>query len=172
VDILVLIDDATARLADASEEMTDEDAAGPSLLEGWSRAHVLTHVARNADALRNLLIWARTGVETPAYAAPGERDAGIEAGAGRTAAELAADIRESGAAFSAEAAMLTEQSWLAMVSMLDGAKFPAELILPRRLVEVELHYTDLGRGYTRADWPPAFAELDLPEPMRTYRATR
>lgn len=172
MDILWLIDDATTRLVETSAGLTDEDAAAPSLLPGWTRGHVLTHIARNADALRNLLIWARTGVETPAYATPGTRDEDIAAGAGRSAAELAADIRESGAAFSAEAATLTEQSWLAMVSMPDGVKFPAELILPRRLVEVELHYTDLGAGYTRADWPAAFAELDLPEPMRTFRASR
>ena len=29
------------------------------------RAHVLTHVARNADAMINLLTWARTGVRHP-----------------------------------------------------------------------------------------------------------
>src|SRR5580698_10405882 len=129
-----MIDDATARLAATSEGLTDEDAAAPSLLPGWTRGHVLTHIARNADALRNLLIWARTGVERPDYATTGARDQDIAAGASSSAAELAADIRESGAAFSAEAASLTEGSWQAMVSMPDGAKFPAEVILPRRLV--------------------------------------
>src|SRR5271154_5257682 len=142
-----MIDDATARLAEASEGLTDEEAAAPSLLPGWTRGHVLTHIARNADALRNLLIWARTGGETPAYATPGTRDADIAAGANRGAAELAAGFRGWGAAFSAEAVSLTEQSWQAIVSLPDGVKFPAELILPRRLVEVELHYTDLGAGY-------------------------
>jgi maleylpyruvate isomerase len=172
VDILGLIDDASARLAQTAEGLTDEEVAAPSLLPGWSRGHVLTHVARNADALRNLLIWARTGVETPSYASQEARDAGIEAGAGRTSAELAADIRESAAAFRAEAAIFPERAWQVMVRLLDGAEFPAELLLPRRLVEVELHYTDLGCGYTRTNWPTAFADLDLPEPMRTLRSTR
>jgi maleylpyruvate isomerase len=172
VDILGLIDDATARLAEATEGLTDEEVAAPSLLPGWTRGHVITHVARNAEALRNLLIWARTGVETPSYTSQEARDADIEAGAGRTAAALAADIRESGAAFSAEAAILPEGARLVMVSMLDGVDFPAERVLPRRLTEVELHHTDLGSGYTRADWPAAFAQLDLPEPMRGFRSTR
>ncbi len=43
---------------------------------------MLTHVARNADAMINLLTWARTGVPTPAYASDQQRDADIEAGAG------------------------------------------------------------------------------------------
>jgi maleylpyruvate isomerase len=172
VDTLGLIDDATARLAVAVEGLTDEEIAAPSLLPGWTRGHVITHVARNADALRNLLVWAHTGVETPSYPSQAARDAGIEAGARRSATELAADIRESGAAFSAEAATLPEQAWQVTVSMLDAEEFPAGRLLPRRLVEVELHHTDLGCGYTRADWPAAFAELDLPEPMRTFRSTR
>src|SRR5580658_6811383 len=90
-----MIDDATARLAATSEGLTDEDAAAPSLLPGWTRGHVLTHIARNADGLRNLLIWARTGVQTPQYASAEARETEISAGSGRTASELAADIASS-----------------------------------------------------------------------------
>ena len=43
---------------------------------------MLTHIARNADGLRNLLIWARTGIVTPQYADAAERERGIAAGAG------------------------------------------------------------------------------------------
>ncbi|MGH9095430.1 MAG: maleylpyruvate isomerase N-terminal domain-containing protein, partial [Acidimicrobiales bacterium] len=39
----------------------------PSLLPGWTQAHVVTHLARNADGLVNLLAWARTGIQTPMY---------------------------------------------------------------------------------------------------------
>jgi hypothetical protein len=52
---------------------------GPSLLPGWSRRTVIAHVARNADALCNLLTWARTGVETPMYASAEAREAAIAA---------------------------------------------------------------------------------------------
>ena len=90
---------ATDRLLATAAQLTDEQVKAPSLLPGWSRGHVLTHLARNADGLRNLLIWARTGVPTPQYASPQARDAAIAAGADRTAAEQAADIRDSAAAF-------------------------------------------------------------------------
>jgi hypothetical protein len=53
-----------------------------------------------------------------------------------------------------------------------SAPFPAAQLLARRLVEVELHHCDLGAGYTPADWPPAFAAMELAEPMRSQRQDR
>lgn len=167
-----MIDAATRRLLVTVESLDDDAVAEPSLLPGWTRGHVLAHVARNADALRNLLIWARTGVVTPGYRSKQARDEDIEAGAGRPVAEQAADIAASADAFLAEAALLPAEAWKAEVSIGGPELFPARLVLSKRLVEVELHHTDLGSGYTRADWPGAFAELELPEPMHTLRATR
>jgi maleylpyruvate isomerase len=170
-EMLELIDEATIALLAAVEPMTDADLQAASLLTGWSRGHVLTHLARNADALRNLLVWARTGVETPAYATEDARDADIEAGASRSAAEQFADLQRSCSAFRAEAEELPEQAWQATVAI-RGDGIPASNILIRRLTEVVLHHTDLGDGYTRADWPAGYAEMELPEPLATYRATR
>ena len=56
---------ATERLLATADALTGDQVREPSLLPGWTRGHVLTHVARNADGLRNLLIWARTGTEIP-----------------------------------------------------------------------------------------------------------
>src|SRR5579859_308739 len=86
---------ATDRVLATAAALTDAQAREPSLLPGWTRGHVLTHIARNADGLRNLLIWARTGTEVPMYASAQARNDDIEAGAGRPAAGLAADVRES-----------------------------------------------------------------------------
>ena len=80
----------TELLLDTARGLTDPDA--PSLCEGWSRGHVLSHVARNAQAIGRLAGWAVSG--TPAAMYPGGaagRDADIEAGAGRPAVELRAD---------------------------------------------------------------------------------
>lgn len=55
----------------------------PSALPGWTRAHLLTHLARNADGLGNLLTWAETGVERSMYGPGNARDDDIEAGSGR-----------------------------------------------------------------------------------------
>src|SRR5688500_14161714 len=74
---------ADERLLQAVTELGDAAVRGASGLPGWSRGHLLTHLARNADALLNLVIWARTGVEHPMYASRADRDADIEEGANR-----------------------------------------------------------------------------------------
>ena len=96
----------------------------PSLLPGWTRGHVLTHIARNADGMVNLLRWARTGTKIPMYASAESRSADIEAGSGRPAASLAADVRESAAAFAAEAAALPGEAWAEQVRALYGPAVP------------------------------------------------
>ncbi len=67
------ITQAHDRLMTTAAALTDEQARAPSLLPGWTRGHVITHIARNADSLGNLLIWAQTGVQTPQYANWDER---------------------------------------------------------------------------------------------------
>lgn len=148
--------DATSRLLANTASITDGQAREPSLLPGWSRGHVLTHLARNADGLRNLLIWARTGVVTPQYPSLQARDDAIEAGAGRTAGQLLADLRESAAAFRAEAAGMPERAWQVSVHGVRGRGHPAWYTLARRLSEVEIHHVDLAAGYQASDWPGWF----------------
>ncbi|MFI5426564.1 maleylpyruvate isomerase N-terminal domain-containing protein [Aeromicrobium sp. UC242_57] len=48
-----------------AEPLSDEDLRAPSALPGWTLKHLLAHVASNADALSNLVEWARTGVYRP-----------------------------------------------------------------------------------------------------------
>jgi len=167
------IDQATQRLLDAARVLTDPDVRAPSLLPGWTRAHVLTHVAQNADGMRNVLAGVRTGQDRPAYASAGARENGIEQGAGKTARELATDLADSAMALRTVARQLPDEGWQVPVRMLDeGAVFPAAELLTRRLVEVELHHCDLGAGYGPADWPAAFAAMALAEPMRSWRQDR
>lgn len=151
------VDAATGRLLRTAAAISDEQARAASLLPGWSRGHVLSHLARNADSLRNLLIWARTGVETPQYPSQEARDQGVAAGAGRPAAELRADVQASAAELAAEAARLTGPNWLAEVHGIRGAPHPAWYTLWRRLTEVEVHHVDLNAGYGPADWSAEFA---------------
>jgi maleylpyruvate isomerase len=157
------IGEATDRLLASAAALTDVTAGEPSPLPGWTRGHVLTHVARNADGLGNLLRWARTGTKTPMYASREARRAAIEAGAGRPAAELTADVRATAIAFAAEAASLPGEAWAAQVQMLAGAPFAALGVLGWRLREVEIHHVDLGTGYLPADWPAEFVAGNLPE---------
>lgn len=150
------ITEAGERLVATASGLSDEQAREPSLLPGWSRGHVLTHIARNADGLRNLLIWAETGVETPQYSSGEERDAQIEDGAVRSASELATDVNDSAQAFLAKAHELTEEAWTTEVRGFRGPAHPGWFTLHRRLAEVEIHHVDLAAGYGPSDWPDWF----------------
>lgn len=171
-DYQVQIELATLLLLRSVRGLTDDEVHGASLLPGWTRAHVLTHVARSADAMVNLLQWARTGTPMAAYASQSVRDDAIDAGAGRGVAALLADLPASAERFRRETVALPERAWQRGVRVLDGAEFPAAELLDRRLVEVELHHTDLDVGYTPRDWPAQSAEMPLAEPMRRQREDR
>jgi maleylpyruvate isomerase len=166
------IDQATQRLLDVARVITEPDLRAPSLLPGWTRAHVLAHVARNADAMRNLLVGARSGQNRAAYASAEAREADIETGAKMNAKDLADDLADAAMAFRTVATQLPDDAWRFGVRMLDFGPFPAADLLTRRLVEVELHHCDLGAGYGPADWPAAFAGMELAEPMRSQRDDR
>jgi maleylpyruvate isomerase len=166
------IDHATQRLLDDARIIPEAELRAPSLLPGWTRAHVLAHLARNADAMRNLLIGARSGQDRPAYASAQAREADIERGGALTAEDLAVDLADSSMALRTIVKQLPDQAWRVPVRVLDSALFPAAELLTRRLVEVELHHCDLDVGYSSADWPTAFAAMELTDPMRSQRQDR
>jgi maleylpyruvate isomerase len=166
------IDLATQRLLDDARTLTEADLRALSLLPGWTRAHVLAHVARDADAMRNLLVGARSGQDRPAYASTQARDAAIQRGALMRAPDLTADLADSAMALRSVVRQLPDEAWWVPVRILDSAPFPAAQVLTRRLTEVELHHCDLGTGYGPADWPAAFAVMELAEPMRSQRQDR
>lgn len=118
----------------------------PSALPGWTRGHVITHLARNADALVNLLNWAGTGTPTPMYATPEQRNADIEAGAGRPLAEQLTDLQEAGRRFTDAAATLPPEAWSARVKSAQGRDIPAAEVPWMRVREVWLHLVDLAVG--------------------------
>jgi maleylpyruvate isomerase len=166
------IDDATQRLLGTARVIAEPELRAPSLLPGWTRAHVLAHLAHGADAMRHLLVGARAGEDRPAYPSAAARDAGIEQGTKLKPVELVADVAGAAMAFRTLTRQLSGDAWQYQVQILDSARFPAGQLLIRRLVEVELHHCDLGLGYTPADWPTAFASMDLTEPMRSQRQDR
>ena len=153
VRMLPLVRQATERLDHVVAGLDDDTIHRPSGLPGWSRAHVVTHLARNADALVNLLTWARTGVEHPMYASNADRDADIEEGAGRLAQVLIEDLRAAADRFMAAAAKQPEPAWSSPVTARRPVPFPAANIPSMRLHELWVHMVDLDAGVTFDDVP-------------------
>ena len=156
IALLAEVTDATAQLIGSAERLDDAAVREPCALPGWTRGHLLTHLARNADGLRNLLTWAATGERHDLYPSQAHRDADIEAGSTRSAAQLAADLRESGERFAEAAARLTPQQWTVRVERRVGGMHPAVRIPWWRLEEVLIHHVDLDTGFSPAHWPAEF----------------
>jgi maleylpyruvate isomerase len=163
---------STARLVAAVRGLDDAALGQPSLLPGWTRGHVVAHLARNADGLVNLATWARTGVETPMYAGGRSgRDAEIERDAGRSAPEQLADTEAAGRRLAAALAALPRAAHGVELTLGSGATVPAGWLPLRRIREVEIHLVDLAAGYRPADWPLAFAERTLDELRPSIRGS-
>jgi maleylpyruvate isomerase len=159
--ILEQITSATEQLLQTAARLTDTDVRAPSLLPDWSRGHVLTHLARNADGGTRLLTWARTGVPAAEYPSMAARAEEIEAGSGRTAEELLTDVRESAERFAAQYRQLPPEAWQRTVRWTGGQEHPAARAADSRLTEVLIHHVDLDAGYTPAQWPTDFVRFML-----------
>jgi maleylpyruvate isomerase len=146
----------TVRLLGAVAGWGEEQYLAPSGLPGWTRKHLVAHVAANADALGNLVRWAATGEKTPMYASSEQRDADIAAGSAKPAAELAAWLHESADRLAAGAAALTTGQWAAEVVTAQGRAVPATEIPWLRSREVWVHAVDLAAGVRFADLPAGF----------------
>ena len=151
-------------LDDALVGLRDEQARAPSLLAGWSVGHVLTHLARNADSVVWRLEGAARGELRDQY--PGgleQRQADIDAGAGRPAAELVADVRMSSAAVERVMHELPDAAWNAPSRTARGVVEPSRDAVLSRWREVVVHHGDLGLGPVR--WPPALVTPWLPREL-------
>ena len=60
------------------ESLSDEEMVGPTLCEGWDRAHVIAHLASNARALVKLIDWATTGEPQQPYESHEAREEEID----------------------------------------------------------------------------------------------
>ncbi len=137
----------------AAATLDDASMAEPSLLPGWTRKHLIAHVAGNAEALGRLLTWAATGVETPMYTSREQRDADIESGSARSATELLDWARSSAEVFAEQADALDDDAWDALVRNGQGQQVAASVIPWLRARELYLHAADLGTTVTFADLP-------------------
>jgi maleylpyruvate isomerase len=139
---------ATDRLLSAAAALDNAAVTEPSRLPGWTRGHVLAHLARNADALVNVLRG------RPMYTSAQARDADIERDAPRPLEAHLADVRESADRFARAADGITD--WSRTVELRNGVTDTAARVPFRRWIEVALHHVDLGIGHELEDLPPEF----------------
>ena len=150
----------------ALDDLTDEQAAAPSRLPGWTRAEVVTHLARNADGVRGMVEAAargEVGADVP------ERRVARRGHRGRAGARVRrccgpiCAARTTGSSRRGTRFPTTRWDRTGRASV---TRTMRDFVWVRRR-EVEVHHVDLDLGYEPSDWPVGFVAAALDEIFST-----
>jgi maleylpyruvate isomerase len=163
VDVIEHVSDAQRRFNTTIEDLDDDAVRRDSRLPGWSVAHVIAHVSRNADSHVRRAEAASRGEVVEQYAGGyAGRAAEIEAAARHPAAALIADARSSAEQLAIAWAAVPEAAWTAVTVDVGGRERALAELPSRRWQELEVHVIDLRLGVTHRDWSDDFVAAWLP----------
>ncbi|HZX03332.1 maleylpyruvate isomerase family mycothiol-dependent enzyme [Kribbella sp.] len=149
-DVHAIADELLALTAD----LDDATARGNSVLPGWSRGHVITHVAYFSEAMTRQVDEALQGRLVEVYdGGRPARDAAIEAGADRPAAELKAHLNQAVTTLLASWDKVSPTDWPLPI-LHRNSNLSAGLQATWR--ELTIHTSDLDLGITPATWSDDF----------------
>lgn len=148
----------TAFFARKLNELTDTDLDADSLLPGWTRRHIVSHIGYNARAIARLIEWAATGIETPMYPSIQARDHEITFGATLSPTALRNLFDHSAVHLNVEWRDLPAEAWHHKVRTIQGREVPATETVWMRTREVWIHAVDLNNGATFHDIPTPVLE--------------
>ncbi len=152
--------EAGQRLTRSVDTLQGEGWAAPSLLPGWSRAHVVAHLALNGEALGEVLAGVIEGEPVPMYESQERRDTDIEELAAAEPAELRERLLASLTRFLETVQAVPEDAWAGRFERTPGGpELPLDAVPLMRVRELEIHHVDLRVGYSPDDWPIDFAEV-------------
>ncbi|QIX26808.1 maleylpyruvate isomerase family mycothiol-dependent enzyme [Nocardioides sp. JQ2195] len=154
---------ATDALLGTVDRMTPAEFAGDSVLPGWSRAHVVAHVAMNARCFGRAIGAALRGELVAVYESTEARDADIRGAAGLPVGDLRELLFETCGAWRDVADDVDEDHLTARLERVPGGpQLSVAEGLVARWREVEIHHADLGLAWTPASWSPEFVDEVLP----------
>ena len=143
--------EATQRLLGDTIAIDERSWQEPGGLPGWTRAHVATHLSRNADAFTRVAAGMVTGISTPLYISERERFNDIERGSERRALDLQVDLDTSAGRLDRGLDEMVNLDGSLLVEISPGRKLRLDLLPLARLREVALHHVDLDCGFTVLD---------------------
>ncbi|MFC6285115.1 maleylpyruvate isomerase family mycothiol-dependent enzyme [Nocardioides sp. GCM10027113] len=153
---------ATVRLVRTVDRLGDDDWTQDSALPGWTRGHVVAHLALNAEGLAGALDGIARERPVPMYPSQEERDQAIDELGEAHPDELRDRLMGGCTAFSEAVSEVPDDRWDATFERTPGGKeITAREAVSMRLREVEIHHVDLSAGFTRHDWSPEFTRLLL-----------
>ncbi len=149
---------ADQRLVRTVDSLTDAQWRSTSLLPDWTRAHVVAHLALNAEGLAGALEGIDRGEVVPVYPTQERRDADILDLARRETTEIRERLFAATTRFRDAVTSLTGSQWdQTVLRLAKGPEWPASSLPGTRYREVEIHHADLDTHYTQRDWTPDFA---------------
>jgi maleylpyruvate isomerase len=158
--LVELLDSGTQRLVRSVDAMKNDQWSRPSLLPGWTRAHVVAHLTLNAEGLSAALEGVHEGRAVPMYASDEARDADITALSSAPPSALRDRFLASTTRIGEWVEELADNLEETAVERTPGGRrFLAGAVGDMRLREVEIHHADLALDYTAADWTPEFVDL-------------
>jgi len=141
----------------------DEAARRPSRLPGWTVAHVIAHLARNAESsCRRIDAASRHELVEQYEGGAAGRAAEIEQSATSPTTALVADAIAWSQRLDSMFAAMPDGWWERPVMSGSDAQHPLSLLPSRRWREVEVHLVDLDLGYSPHDWPDELVDRFLP----------
>lgn len=157
---IALLSEATQRLVRGVDGFHGPDWGVPSLLPGWTRSHVVAHLALNAEGLAAALTGVVQLEPAPMYVSQESRDTDIEELAVAESDELRERFLASTTQLDEALAKVPDDARSSRLERTPGGPtFSVGAVPLMRLREVEIHHADLLAGYTHHDWPQEFATL-------------
>lgn len=153
--------------------LSDEELRGPSLLPGWTRGHLVGHVAANAQGMSRLVNWGCTGVEQPMFASRDARNQEIEDLSRLNIEELIKLHQQGVHALNQawdEAEAIGDQAWDYRVKNAHGVEMPMRRTLWMRSREVWVHTTDINNGAHFEQIPDIMLRGIMAEILKDWRA--
>jgi len=171
------------RLLLTVDSLRPDAYAEPSVLPGWTRGHVVAHLALNAEGMAGAVDGLAHERDVPIYESDDRRNSDIEELATAEPAEIRGRLFAAGQSLRDALTSLDDEQWAGSVHRVPGGPVVAVATIPEtRRREVEIHHADMDAGYDHRDWPEDFriALLDLvtvdraadpDSPVFTVRAT-
>jgi maleylpyruvate isomerase len=146
----------------SADGLADTEYAEPSGLPGWTRGHVLAHLALNAEGLAGALGGVVDGTPVTMYVSQEARDADIGELAGAEPDVIRSRLLGGCTDLAGALDAVPPDRVDTVVERVPGGRqFPVSAVPGMRLGEVEIHHADLGTGYRPDQWPAGFTLLML-----------
>lgn len=161
--------EATQRLLGDTIAISDQAWQEPSRLPGWTRAHVVTHLAQNANGFYRALESISSGSPGHMYEAESIRRSSFERGSERSALDLQIDLDASAGRLNRKFMILEQVPHDYVLELRPGLHLLAHLIPLARLAEVVVHHLDLDCGFYLGDISDQLASMLLQWATHLYR---